>query len=214
MIKNKFLLLRRQKGLTLEQVSSAINVAPSSLKKWEQGGRFPAMKTLKKIAEFYDVDLSFFSDDKGTMNFAPTITLDTLLTMNGEPIWYYGTKKWYLINADEQFIVDSTGEKLLFTELKELYLMKEPTFVETVTIPTLQDNKGNQTPAKPLKRREVLASKEVLVEVISSDEKAAKQLSGIYDVIAEKECVKKGDIKFHLRYLGKQWLAFAAETTE
>lgn len=113
-------------------------------------------------------------------------------------------KKWYLINADEQFIVDSTGEKLLFTELKELYLMKEPTFVETVTIPTLQDNKGNQTPAKPLKRREVLASKEVLVEVISSDEKAAKQLSGIYDVIAEKECVQKGDIKFHLRYLGKQ----------
>lgn len=92
MIKNKFLLLRRQKGLTLEQVSSAINVAPSSLKKWEQGGRFPAMKTLKKIAEFYDVDLSFFSDDKETMNFAPTITLDTLLTMNGEPIWYYGKK--------------------------------------------------------------------------------------------------------------------------
>lgn len=204
MTKNKFLLLRKQKSLTLEEVSSKIGIAPSSLKKMEEGTRFPAMKSLKKIADFYGVDVSFFTGEAEAMSFAPTITIDTLTTMNGQPIWYFGTKKWYLVNADEQYIVNSTGEKIAFGDIKELYLAKEPAYVKTVTIPKGKKNK----PAIPLKRREIILLKKVYVEVISSDEAIAKQLSGIYEVDETKECVKKGDIKFTFLNLNKTWLAF------
>lgn len=210
MTKNKFLLLRKQKGYTTEYVCDAIGVSPSSLRHWETGTRFPSNKTLKKFADLYGVDVSFFTGETGVMSFAPTITLDTLATMNGQPIWYYGTKKWYLVNTDEQYIVDSTGEKIAFVDLKELYLTKEPTYVKTVTIPTGKKNK----PAIPLKRREIILLKKVYVEVISSDEAIAKQLSGIYEVDETDECVKKGDIKFTFINLNKTWLAFHPDSKQ
>lgn len=207
MIKNKFLLLRRQKGLSVEEVCSATGIAISTLTKYEDGGRFPAEKTLKKIADFYGVDMSFFNEGG---SFAPAITIKALLKMNGEPVWYYKTRKWYLVNSKEKYIINSTGEKIKFNELNETYLTKEPKYVDKVSIPIIQEE-GIETSATPLKPREILTLKQVYVEVISSDEAIAKQLSGIYDVVPEKDSVQKGDIKFSFRNLGKNWLAFSPE---
>lgn len=210
MTKNKFLLLRKQKGYTTEYVCDAIKVSPSSLRMWENGSRFPAEKTLKKFAELYEVDTSFFKNESQGMSYAPTITIDELKTMNGEPIWYFGTKKWYLINSEKMQIIDSDGNTIDFLDLKELYLMKEPTYVKSVTIPVTE----NKKPAIPLKRREIILLNQVYVEVISSDEAIAKQLSGIYEVDKANECVKKGDIKFTFKTLNNQWLAFHPDSKQ
>lgn len=213
MIKNKFLLLRRQRGLTLEEASSSIGVAPSSLKQWEQGNRFPAMKSLKKIAEFYQVELTFFADEVPVIPPEPVITIETLSTMDGEPIWYNGTQKWYLIDAAAEHIIDVKGETLPFTELDELQLEirqieNKAKPIEPLRKEPVIDNE------KALKRREVLASKQVFVIPIYSDERVVKQLQGIYDVDVVKECVYHNDIKFLLRYMGKQWVAYPVETIE
>lgn len=209
MIKNKFLLLRRQKGLSMEEVCSATGIAPTSLKKYEDGGRFPARKTLQKLADFYGVDISFFNGADGS-SFAPKVTVNDLLRMNGEPIWYFGTKKWYLVNVKDKHIINSQGAKIEFDKINELYLSKEPIYINTVTIPTIQEN-GIEAPAIPLKPREILNLKQVYVEVISSDTNIAKQLSGIYDVFPDKRMVKKGEIKFTFVNLNKTWLAFSPE---
>lgn len=208
MTKNKFSLLRKQKGVTLEEVSSATGVAPTYLKKIESGGVFPASKTLTKLAEFYGVAASFFAEDIAEgVSVADTIPMDTLYTMHGEPVWHFTRQKWYLFNGEEKVLIDVTGKKVYFSELEDLYFMKQPITAKTDTTHLSQKN-INSYPAIPLKRREVLASKQVYVESITSDKQINKQLSGIYDVIPEKECVQKGNIKFQLRYLGKRWLAF------
>lgn len=216
MTDNKFLLLRRQKGVERKEVCEALGVAESSLKRWEYSARYPSKKSLKKLADYYGVDVSFFDDSDVTTentnngSIAPQTTISDLQNMNGEPIWYVGTKEWYLVNSDEQYIINSKGQTLKFEELKELYIAKKPIFVESVTIPIIE--KENEIVAAiPLKRREILASKQVYVEVITSDSKLAEQLSGIYTVVPEKEYVQNGNLKFYLRHLNKKWLAFLPE---
>lgn len=211
MTKNKFLLLRKQKGLTLEEVSSAIGISPSYLKKIEDGGTKPASKTVTKLAEFYGVDELFFAEDIAEgVSIADTIPMDTLYTMHGEPVWHFTRQKWYLFNAEEKVLIDVTGQKVYFSEFEDLYFMKEPMYAKT-DAKYVEQKENDINSAVPLKRKKILASKQVYVRATTPDKLVNKQLSGIYDVIPEEECVQKGNFKFTLRNLGKQWLAFSID---
>jgi len=49
--------LRKQKGLTQEQLAEALYVSRTAISKWESGRGFPNIESLKAIAKFFKVSL-------------------------------------------------------------------------------------------------------------------------------------------------------------
>lgn len=49
--------LRKEKGLTQEQLAEQFNVSRRSVSRWETGNNMPDLDTLIDIADFYEVDL-------------------------------------------------------------------------------------------------------------------------------------------------------------
>lgn len=47
--------LRKQKGLTQEELANALFVSRTAVSKWESGRGYPGIDSLKRIAEFYGV---------------------------------------------------------------------------------------------------------------------------------------------------------------
>lgn len=55
--------LRKQRGMTQEEASKALNMAKSTLGNYEIGRRAPDLPTLARLAEFYGVPLDYFRSD-------------------------------------------------------------------------------------------------------------------------------------------------------
>ena len=51
----KLQILRKQKGITQEKLAEALFVSRTAVSKWESGKGYPAIDSLKRIAEFYGV---------------------------------------------------------------------------------------------------------------------------------------------------------------
>ena len=49
--------LRRQKGITQEELASALFVSRTAVSKWESGRGYPSIDALKSIAEFFSVTI-------------------------------------------------------------------------------------------------------------------------------------------------------------
>ncbi|MDD4082277.1 MAG: helix-turn-helix domain-containing protein [Sphaerochaetaceae bacterium] len=50
-------LLRKEKGLTQEQLAEKFNVASRTISRWENGSNMPDLSILVELADFYDVDI-------------------------------------------------------------------------------------------------------------------------------------------------------------
>jgi transcriptional regulator with XRE-family HTH domain len=64
----KLLELRRQKGLSQEQLAIDLNLSQSSISNYEAGTTSPDMEILKKIADYFKVPITYFFSDE-TNNF-------------------------------------------------------------------------------------------------------------------------------------------------
>lgn len=53
----KLQLLRKQKGLTQEELAASLYVSRTAVSKWESGRGFPNLDSLKAIAKFYGVTI-------------------------------------------------------------------------------------------------------------------------------------------------------------
>lgn len=49
--------LRKEKGLTQEQLAEALNISNRSVSRWETGSTMPDLSTLITLAEYYDVEV-------------------------------------------------------------------------------------------------------------------------------------------------------------
>lgn len=49
--------LRRQKGLTQEQLAAALFVSRTAVSKWESGRGYPAIDSLKTLAKFFEISV-------------------------------------------------------------------------------------------------------------------------------------------------------------
>ena len=49
--------LRKEKGLTQEQLAEQLNVSNRSVSRWENGNNLPDISILVELADFYDVDI-------------------------------------------------------------------------------------------------------------------------------------------------------------
>jgi len=55
--KDKLQKLRKEKGLTQEELSAQLYVSRTAISKWESGRGFPAIDSLKAISRFFDVSI-------------------------------------------------------------------------------------------------------------------------------------------------------------
>ena len=57
--------LRKRKGITQEQLASALNISPQAISKWETNTSFPDTQTLPLIANYFEVsiDYLFYGDE-------------------------------------------------------------------------------------------------------------------------------------------------------
>ncbi|GHT74611.1 transcriptional regulator [Bacteroidia bacterium] len=61
----KLLELRKQKGISQEQLAIDLNISQSSISNYESGATKPDTDILQKIAEYFKVPVAyFFSDEK------------------------------------------------------------------------------------------------------------------------------------------------------
>lgn len=62
--KDKLRNLRNEAGLSQENLADAIHVSRSAIAKYENGGGKPSEETLKLIADYFNVDISYLNDNK------------------------------------------------------------------------------------------------------------------------------------------------------
>ena len=56
--------LRKEKGLTQEQLAEILHVSGRTISRWETGINMPDLSILIQIAEFYDVEIKEILDGK------------------------------------------------------------------------------------------------------------------------------------------------------
>ena len=108
--------LRKQKGLSQEQLAYDLNISQSSISNYESGSSNPDLEIAKRISEYFHVPVSYlFSDDK--LNFHTNennggnsgyMINSTLNVVSGKLIELY---ERIIREKDEQ--IESLKEKLL-----------------------------------------------------------------------------------------------------
>ena len=53
--------LRKNKGLTQEELAQGLYVSRTAVSKWESGRGYPSIESLKEIAKYLDGDLSIYN---------------------------------------------------------------------------------------------------------------------------------------------------------
>ncbi len=62
-ISDKIALLRRQKGLTQEQLAEILEVSRQAVYKWETGASVPELDKIKKLAQYFSISFDALLDD-------------------------------------------------------------------------------------------------------------------------------------------------------
>ena len=70
--------LRKDKGLTQEQLAEHFYVSPRTVSRWETGSNMPDVETLIELADFYDVDIREIIDGERKSENMDNETKDTL----------------------------------------------------------------------------------------------------------------------------------------
>lgn len=71
--------LRKEKGLTQEQLAEKFNVAGRTVSRWETGNNLPDLSLLVELADFYDVDIRELIDGERKSEIMDTEIKDTLV---------------------------------------------------------------------------------------------------------------------------------------
>ena len=58
-ISKNIISLRKKKGVTQEQLATAVNVSPQAVSKWETGVSMPDVQTMPLIAEYFEVSIDY-----------------------------------------------------------------------------------------------------------------------------------------------------------
>ena len=82
--------LRKNKGLTQEQLAEALFVSRTAISKWESGRGYPNLDSLKEISRYFSVtiddlicseEIIIAAEDEKTKNFRLALTAATLQTL-------------------------------------------------------------------------------------------------------------------------------------
>lgn len=187
---------RLMNKIKLTEMAERLGVSQPTLSSWESGRKAAPLEALIKMADIYGVTTDYLlgRDDQLTPNPELQITLQTLMALDGKPVWStkYG---WALVNATESYLAFSDGRTLPFTDAGEFYIAP-PLFAE----PTCFG-------APPLSRLEMSHHTDIWVEPISPDSVLRKELRGWYR-IKQRFVENEFGNRFYLDTYGSKWLAF------
>ena len=62
--KDKLKMLRTEKGISQQALADEIFVSRSAVAKWENGLGYPSEDSCKALAEYFDVEVSFFKTEE------------------------------------------------------------------------------------------------------------------------------------------------------
>lgn len=74
-MQNRLKQLRKEKGLSLEQVGKAVGLSTNTISRYETGKREPKLKTWQKLASFFNVPVDYLL---GISKDRSTLTIDDL----------------------------------------------------------------------------------------------------------------------------------------
>lgn len=92
--------LRKQKGLTQEQLAERFYVTSRTVSRWETGSNLPDIATLIELADFYEVDIREIIDGERKGENMDIETKKTLMK-----VAEYATEKEKLVRANTLYIV-------------------------------------------------------------------------------------------------------------
>ena len=78
MLSNNIYTLRRQRGLSQEQLAEALDVSRQAISKWENGAAVPELDKLQAIAAFFGVTLDELTGDATAPKDTPALPQRTL----------------------------------------------------------------------------------------------------------------------------------------
>lgn len=101
--------LRKEKGMTQEQLAEHFNVARRTVSRWETGSNMPDLDILIEMADFYDVDLRELLDGERTEQKMEKELNDTVLKVaeysNEEKTRFITRLHWMFVAGLIGFIV-------------------------------------------------------------------------------------------------------------
>lgn len=74
-MKNRLKELRKEEGLSLEQVGKGVGLATNTISRYETGKREPKLETWQKLADFFNVPVDYLL---GISKDRSTLTIDDL----------------------------------------------------------------------------------------------------------------------------------------
>lgn len=90
---NRLYQLRKQKGLSQEELANRLNVSRQTVSKWEVGDSTPDMEKLVAISDLFDVSLDKLVMGKEDEPQNPTATKSELVTVLNEKVLTSNNKK-------------------------------------------------------------------------------------------------------------------------
>ncbi|MEE0913680.1 MAG: helix-turn-helix transcriptional regulator [Ruminococcus sp.] len=90
---NRLYQLRKQKGLSQEELANRLNVSRQTVSKWEVGDSTPDMEKLIAISDLFDVSLDKLVMGKEDEPQIPTTTKSELVTVLNEKVLTSNNKK-------------------------------------------------------------------------------------------------------------------------
>lgn len=119
--------LRKEKGLTLEQVSKALGVSRMLISYIERGQRYPGHNTLESMCDFYGVSMDYITcrsdvrEETDTVTELPSvesipvyscISCGTGLWVQEQPEAYTGAPDWMLKRGQDYFANPAEGDSM------------------------------------------------------------------------------------------------------
>ena len=92
-LNNRLYQLRKQKGLSQEELANRLNVSRQTVSKWEVGDSTPDMEKLVAISDLVDVSLDKLVMGKEDEPQNPTATKSDLVTVLNEKVLTSNNKK-------------------------------------------------------------------------------------------------------------------------
>lgn len=95
-ITNRLAEVRKQQGLTLQEVANALNVGNGTISRYENGQREPNLETWRRLSAFFDVPVQYlqgitdvFSTEKSYKKYVFNLLLSSLEELRNVPIDEY-----------------------------------------------------------------------------------------------------------------------------
>ena len=107
---NRFAELRKEKGLTLQQVADAIGVGNNTISRYETGKREPKLETWLKLADFFDVPVTYLQG----FDVSKIVSKSNVYGQSLMRILDFENNKTNLTNAEQDELTIAIGNLLGF----------------------------------------------------------------------------------------------------